>query len=120
MGMITQHQSMFFSQNIVKDLTYDENLPVTADYAFISQVIKNTAREKIIKLDFAICKFDMGGTNEQHRFKGLKEDFRIRKNIIQIPYLLNLLLYLLHYIHTLLKRLSPSVRFYRHTKNQHV
>lgn len=116
MGMITQHQSMFFSRAAIGNSKYLLEYPITADYAFISEILKKMESEDIYKVDFPICKFDMGGTNEQQRFNAIKEDFQIRKNIIGLPWLINKPLYLLHYFHTLAKRKNPAVRFMRHRK----
>jgi len=113
-GMITQHQAMFFSQAAIGDIKYLLEYPITADYAFISDILNKLETEDIYRVDFPICKFDMGGTNEQQRFKGLKEDFKIRKNIIGLPYLINKPLYFLHYFHTMAKKKNPDIRFMRH------
>jgi putative colanic acid biosynthesis glycosyltransferase len=115
-GMITQHQSMFFARNAIGNLFYSDEFPLTGDYAFISEILNKLDEGDILKLDFTISKFRMGGTNEQFRFKALKEDYQIRKKIIRIPLLYNYLLYSLHYMHTVLKKRSPSARFLRHRK----
>ena len=114
MGMITQHQAMFFNSNKIGNIKYSYDFPLAADYGFISTILKNTDHSNILYLDFPICKFSMGGTNELQRFKAIKEDYLIRKNIIKLSGLLNSVLYLLHYFHTLVKKLSPSSRFIRH------
>ncbi len=114
MGMITQHQAMFFSKKSIGKTRYIESYPITADYAFISEVLNKLSSEEILKVNFPVCKFDMGGTNEQHRFKALKEDFDIRRKIIKLPFVTNSILYLLHYTHTILKKLTPGIRFIRH------
>ncbi len=69
-GMFTQHQAMFFSRNQLKGLRYRENLKITADYAFICEFIKTRCNpERIIKLEFPVCRFLLGGTNELQRKK---------------------------------------------------
>jgi len=115
-GMITQHQSMFFARNAIGSTLYSDAYPVTGDYAFISEILNKLDAGDILKLDFAVSKFSMGGTNEQYRYKALKEDFRIRKHIIQLPFLFNGMLYIMHYLHTMVKKNSPAVRFLRHKK----
>lgn len=115
-GMITQHQSMFFARNAIGNCLYPTGFPITGDYAFISEILDKLDEGDILKLDFAVSRFSMGGTNEQHRFSALKEDFRIRKEIIKLPYIYNCLLYTMHYMHTMLKKNNPSIRFLRHKK----
>ncbi|MEZ5194855.1 MAG: glycosyltransferase family 2 protein [Bacteroidales bacterium] len=117
MGMITQHQAMFFNRKALNGLNYDINFPLSGDYAFISKTLKDIVDTQILQLDFPICNFSMGGVNESRRFQAIKEDFAIRKNIILIPYALNLLLYSLHYVHASLKKVTPSIRFLRHQAN---
>ncbi len=113
-GMITQHQAMFFYKPELKGLKYSMKYALAGDYAFISQVLKNTPEDKLLYLEFPVCKFDMGGINELQRFKALKEDYRIRRDIMEVPYLKNQVLFGLHYIHTIIKKTSPSSRFIKH------
>jgi putative colanic acid biosynthesis glycosyltransferase len=115
-GMITQHQSMFFARNAIGNNLYPTGFPITGDYAFISEILGKLDEGDILQLDFAISHFSMGGVNEVHRFKALKEDFRIRKEIMKLPFLYNCLLYTLHYMHTVLKKKNPAVRFMLHKK----
>jgi hypothetical protein len=114
--MITQHQSMFFARNAIGNTLYSDEYPITADYAFISEILKKLDEGDILRLDFAVSKFSMGGTNEQYRYKALKEDFRIRRDILKLPFFFNGLLYMLHYLHTFAKKKNPSVRFLKHKK----
>jgi len=117
-GMITQHQAMFFKKLALGDLIYEEGYKLSSDYAFISKFIKQLQENEILYLDFPVCKFSMGGLNESRRFDALKEDFNIRKKIIKLPYYLNASLYLMHYIHTLVKKTYPSSRFIKHKTTQ--
>lgn len=73
-GMITQHQAMFFNKNALDESTYSYDYPITADYAFISEFLERVDRNKIHHIGIPICKFSMGGTNETHRIKALRED----------------------------------------------
>jgi putative colanic acid biosynthesis glycosyltransferase len=114
MGMITQHQAMFFNRDKLGNIKYSYDFPLSADYAFISSVLKKSGHDDILYIDFPICKFSLGGINEMQRFQAIKEDYLIRKNIIELSWLVSYVLYLLHYFHTLIKKLSPSSRFIRH------
>lgn len=113
-GMITQHQSMFFSTQLLGKLKYPKEYKLSGDYAFISSFLKNKAEIEILYLNFAVCKFSMGGLNELKRFDALKEDFIIRKKIISMPLLLNATLYSLHLTHAVVKKAIPSFRFLKH------
>ena len=113
-GMITQHQAMFFNREKAGDIKYNEDYKLSGDYAFISSFLNNISNDDVLYLDFAICRFSMGGLNETRRFQAIKEDFKIRKDIIKLPYYLNLILYFLHYIHAVIKKANPSIRFIKH------
>jgi len=115
-GMITQHQAMFFNKNAIGNTKYQLRYPITGDYAFISEILGKLDDGEILKLDFPICKFDMGGTNEQQRMNALKEDLKIRKEIIGMSGVKALILFYMHYLHTILKKKNPSVRFINHER----
>ncbi|MCD4665294.1 MAG: glycosyltransferase [Bacteroidales bacterium] len=114
MGMITQHQAMIFKKEKVAKIKYLDEYPLTGDYAFISEIVKKCNTNEILSLNFAVCKFDMGGTNEKYRFRAIKEDYEIRRAILKLNIFTSSMLYIMHYIHTILKKINPSVRFIRH------
>jgi len=113
-GMITQHQAMFFNKEKLGKLIYLEEYKLSGDYAFISSFINKRSKDDIIYLNRPICKFSMGGLNESKRFQALKEDYKIRKEIIKLPLYKNQILYLLHYFHAIIKKTTPSIRFIKH------
>lgn len=114
LGMITQHQAMFFNKKKLEELKYTENYKLSGDYAFISSILKSLNNTDILYLNFAICKYLMGGVNESKRFEAINEDYEIRKNIIGLPLYKNLGLYLLHFTHAVIKKANPSIRFVKH------
>jgi putative colanic acid biosynthesis glycosyltransferase len=118
LGMITQHQAMFFNKLKIQPFKYLHEYPLSGDYALISKVLKEADPKEILQLRFPICKFNMGGVNETKRFRAIKEDFFIRKNIIKLPLILNLLLLGLHYLHSFVKKAAPSARFVRHKNHK--
>lgn len=105
-GMFSVHQAMFFRND--NGILYPDRYRITADYAFIGLHLEKYKNEKILQLDFPVCKFKLGGTNETARYKALSEDFHIRRNILKISLFSSSLLFILHYIHTLLKRFVPG------------
>ncbi|HYX09447.1 MAG TPA: glycosyltransferase family 2 protein [Bacteroidales bacterium] len=109
-GMFTQHQAMFFAKDHLNGLQYRENLKITADYAFICEFIKTRCTsEGIVKLEFPVCRFLLGGTNEVQRIKALNEDFYTRKNILGLNNFVNSGLYVAHLMHHLLKKYIPFI-----------
>ena len=113
-GMITQHQAMFFRRDILPSPPYQERFKLSADYALISYTLKNSPPNGVLKVDYPICRFKMGGTNESKRFTALGEDYRIRKDIQQLTGFEASYLYFLHYNHAILKHLFKKSRFLRH------
>jgi putative colanic acid biosynthesis glycosyltransferase len=115
-GMITQHQAMFFHRDYVPKNAYSEKFKLSADYGLIAQVLLNNPPDKTIRLKFPICKFKMGGVNESKRFNALKEDYLIRKEVMGLSTMEASYLYLLHYLHALLKQSFKKTRFLRHSE----
>lgn len=113
-GMITQHQAMFFHKPQITKKAYPEAYKLSADYALISKIIKSNSENSIVKVDFPLCKFKMGGTNESKRFSAIKEDYRIRKEILKLSTLESSILYFLHFNHGIVKKLFKGSRFIRH------
>jgi putative colanic acid biosynthesis glycosyltransferase len=115
-GMFTQHQSMFFINN--PSITYSDDYKLTADYAYIGTYLKDLKDEAVAYIDAPVCKFKLGGTNELSRYRALKEDLHIRRNVFGLNWFLSYSLYLMHFIHTTMKRLMPNAaRSLRYTKN---
>ena len=115
-GMITQHQAMLFNKIHFPDIIFEPEYKLTGDYALACDIIHKSGSENIIKVDFPICKFRMGGTNELFRFKALSEDFNIRRKILKLSLVESIILFSLHFAHTLIKKTIPSSRFIRHKK----
>lgn len=113
-GMITQHQAMFFNLEKLGNLKYYEGYKLSGDYAFISSFMKDKDDTDFLYLNFPICKFSMGGLNESRRFEAIKEDYKIRKDIINLPLHTNSILYFLHFLHAVIKKTNPSMRFLKH------
>jgi len=113
-GMITQHQAMLFNKTHFPGLNYDPKYKFTGDYALACEVASKSDLGKTLRVSFPICKFKMGGTNELFRFKALGEDFRIRRNILKLSFPEAAFLWMLHFIHTIIKKVIPSSRFMKH------
>jgi putative colanic acid biosynthesis glycosyltransferase len=118
--MFTSHQSMLFNKEfgLKYNISYPLAFKYTADYAYIAMFLKNIEdKEFILRLNFPVCRFSLGGTNEIHRFKALNEDYKIRTQIIGLNIVKTSWLYLLHFIHTLMKRSVPGMaRLLRYKK----
>jgi len=110
--MFTSHQAMLFNREfgVKHNIIYPPQYKYTSDYAYISLYLKNIDDPtRILKLDFPVCRFLLGGTNEIYRYKAIKEDYKIRTQIMEINKLSALSLFLQHFIHTYLKQKFPKM-----------
>lgn len=113
-AMFAQHQSIFFKND---GRLYKLKYRVSADYAYIGEAIMADPRSPVY-LGFAVCKFLLGGLNEQKRFDALKEDLDIRLNVFGVYPVKAFMLYIAHFAHSVLKRLNPKLaRVVRSTRN---
>jgi putative colanic acid biosynthesis glycosyltransferase len=115
-GMITQHQAMFFNRHKITNIKFPEKYRLSADYAMISEVISSHDEKDLVRLDFPICRFRMGGVNESKRFQAIREDFDIRKNILKLSWIESSVLFGLHFIHARLKHSFKKTRFLKHKR----
>lgn len=110
--MFTSHQAMFFERQFGEEhqIRYPLEYRITGDYAFISLYFSYIHEmKKVLYLGVPICRFMLGGTNEVMRYGALKEDFVIRRKIIGLGFIQAGGLYILHFIHTLVKRIFPAL-----------
>ncbi|HOP46441.1 MAG TPA: glycosyltransferase [Desulfobacteraceae bacterium] len=107
-----RHQAMVFQKDSIKGLRYNENYKIGADYAFISKLLKRhefNDIKKIVKVDFPVCCFLLGGRHEKHPFITAFEHYRIRAYVIGQSFALRYTLLVLHLIHEILKLIIPRV-----------
>jgi putative colanic acid biosynthesis glycosyltransferase len=122
--LFTQHQAMIFKTDKLEGLFYNQQLVDSADYAFVSEFLNMRVSEperEIVKLEFAVCKYLLGGLNEQNRFRALKQDFFIRRNILKQRIPVAIGLFIVHFFHTFLKKFLPQFMFrlrYRKTRKR--
>jgi putative colanic acid biosynthesis glycosyltransferase len=81
-GMPTHHQAMFFKTEDIKNIGYDLQYQIGADYALICHLFKS--KLKFRKINQYICQFNLDGISSNNYFKGLLEQQKIRKNILKI------------------------------------
>ena len=106
-GMFAQHQAMAFAATTCR---HDERWRLSADYGFISTVIARAeSTASILRLDFPVCRFLLGGLNETSRYKALKEDFQIRRDIIGSSCVRAIILYFAHWLHMRIKFVAPNL-----------
>lgn len=107
-GMITRHQAMLYRKECIFNERYPSNFKLSGDYALTAGLVtKNTT--KVLKVNFPICLFSLGGAHDTRRTKALQEDFQIRKTILKENIIICLLLFCVHLLHNYLRKIIPSV-----------
>lgn len=79
-GMFAHHQSMVFSNHIIKKyhLFYNEDYQIAADWDFIIRFLKYTPANEIGYFKSSISNFQLGGVSGNY-MKGINEQFSIRQ-----------------------------------------
>lgn len=107
LGMFAQHQAMAFARS---DRRHDETLRLSADYGFIAATVAQArSTTDILRLPFPVCRFLLGGLNETRRAQALHEDFRIRRQVLEVPWWRAAMLYGAHWLHMQLKSHLPAI-----------
>lgn len=99
-GMPSSHQAMYFENQRLQGLRYREDYRLSADYCLIIEFVRNLPDNAVLRLPTPLCVFDTSGISQRRRFAALKEDLRIRREVLKLPTINALGLYLLHYLHT--------------------
>lgn len=115
-GMLTQHQAIVFAKDALGSMRYDyQSFPLSADYDLISKIIYKCDPSQVVKVNFAICTYQLGGLNEQLRLRAIKEDFLIRINSQGMGLIKARLYQIGHYCHYWLKVFFPKgMRWFRY------
>ncbi|MBN0987767.1 glycosyltransferase [Amphritea pacifica] len=108
-GMITSHQSMYFSKDMIKknELKYQIQYLYAADYCFVSSFLCESKKNSYINK--ALCIFDASGVSNTNRYSALKENYKIRREVLKMGRVYCVTLYVAHYLHTTLKKKLPKV-----------
>ena len=107
-GMIARHQSMLYRRENVLDERYPANFKLSGDYALTANMLMKNGI-KVLKVNFPISLFSLGGTHNTLRLKALQEDFKIRKTILKENLAFCILLFCVHWLHHHIRVLTPSL-----------
>jgi putative colanic acid biosynthesis glycosyltransferase len=82
-GMFARTPTMFFKKEIVDrhNLSHYVEYTIACDYAFTVQFLDKS--ETAMKVPFPICVFALGGQEQQMAIIGLKDQWRIRRDIMK-------------------------------------
>lgn len=106
-GMFTHHQAMMFRMRSIGSLRYREELTLSADYAFVADLLLGGARPH--RVHKTIVRFHLGGASDVGRLRGLKEDAIVRRTILGQGAATTTTHLIAHAAHLALKRLAPGL-----------
>jgi len=107
LGMFTSHQSMLFSKDIFTNLLYGEERKLSSDYALVCELLRTMNPNRVSHVEYPISKFSLGGSAFKNRWIGIREDFVIRRQILNMPFIKNAALLLSQLLWHLIKLIIP-------------
>ena len=86
-GMFASHQSIFYRLGLLRDnnIMFDETYKVAADYKLTLQAV--VKGKTFLKLPICISSFDITGISCQNQDLGLYEADRVRKEVLNMPWI---------------------------------
>lgn len=76
-GMITHHQAMLYKRDCLKNLRFDLNYKLAADYDFTWRFLNKNP--KALYINKPICLFETGGLSQRNAKIARAEEFKIRQ-----------------------------------------
>jgi putative colanic acid biosynthesis glycosyltransferase len=107
-GMITRHQSMLYRRSSILGERYLSEYRYSGDYALTAKILMREDVQ-VLRVDFPISEFAMGGLHDKNRILALVEDFDIRKNILQKSLVVCCFWFCIHWTHYHLRMALPSL-----------
>ncbi len=77
LGMFTHHQAMLYARDTVRDMRYDTDYKIAADYDFTLRALRKS--HHVLYVHEALCVFAPGGISQRNAALGRAEQFQIRK-----------------------------------------
>ncbi|MCF8496105.1 MAG: glycosyltransferase [Alphaproteobacteria bacterium] len=79
LGLFTHHQAMFYRRELLKDLRFDGQYKIAADYDFTARFLKKA--RTILYIPAPVCVFEPGGVSQRNAAAGRREEFRIKRRL---------------------------------------
>lgn len=117
-GMVTSHQAMFFNNQLLTLVGYDEQYRLSGDYDLMCKFIEagKLFNRPPLRLPTRICRFYLDGVSVSQRQKALKEDYQIRRQTMRAGRFTATVLYSMHQLHYLMKKCLPGLAFMLRSK----
>jgi len=109
-GVPASHQTMYFENDRLRQFKLRLDYKLSADYCLIIEFLQGLDVNKyVMQLPFPLCIFDTTGVSQKHRLAAIREDMKIRMRFLNYSLANAFALYVLHYVHTYVKRLRSSL-----------
>lgn len=109
-GMFSHHQSMVFSNHIIKDkkLLYNLKFRLSSDWDFVLRFLKCTEKKNILYIPNPMSVFEMGGFSSNFLL-GIKEQATIRKEVLEYSAFKRYPISILHYLLNVVRNNVPFI-----------
>lgn len=114
-GMFAHHQAIYYKNEIIKNnnILYDLTYKIGSDYGFTLMVMQLS--KQLVYINSPLCIFKQDGISSKQFYKGLKDQFYIRKNILKYNIITRIFIYMLHALSKTIRSYFPwlwnSIRF---------
>ena len=84
-GMFGCHQSMYYKLSLLEGGSgYDTQYKVSGDYDFTARFLKKA--KSIDYFPEPLCNFDLTGVSVQNKLRGRQENWRVQRDVLQLPW----------------------------------
>lgn len=105
--MITHHQAMIYSRELIGDFRYNLNYKIAADFDFTARVLNRAKNIKYITQP--LCVFESGGVSQTQNKLGRYEQFRIRTKLKLVSPIENISIFMAQFLALLLRLKYPAL-----------
>lgn len=110
LGVPASHQTMYFENERLRHFNLRLDYKLSADYCLIIEFLQGLDVKKyVMQLPFPLCIFDTTGVSQKRRLDAIREDMQIRIRFLNYSLANAFALYVLHYVHTYIKRVRSSL-----------
>lgn len=106
LGLFTHHQAMLYKTAILKNLRYNLDYKIAADYDLTLRFLKQA--QSVHYLSAPLCIFAAGGLSQTAAHQGRAEQFMIRKHLKTVPYWKNAVIYAAQFLNWHFRKLTPT------------
>ncbi|MDE2401328.1 MAG: glycosyltransferase [Burkholderiales bacterium] len=106
-GMFACHPSMYYRRSVLGDMRYNAAFKIAGDYDFTARFLRKTS--SMVRLDSALCVFDLTGASVQNKARGRAENWRVQRDVLGVPLLNRVLTRLTYLLTSVLNDHFPGV-----------